>query len=312
MDIFITTFESVAVLLGIGLIGFLVIKRGILPENVLEILSSLALKIALPSLIFSNIITNFIPKNSPDWWQLPIWWLIFTGFLALLTYIFSRISKKEFRREFSISLFYQNGIFFPVAILSGIFGDASNQIVFLFLFTIFYPVFFFNTYQIFFKQKMQGSNLKRILNPVLIFTFTAILLRIFGLHIYVPDFVIQIANTVGGMTLPLIMLVIGGNIYLDFHKRGKLYLYEILKFVIVKNFIFPFILISILFFVRLDYTIALLLVLQSAVPPVTAVPIFTHRCGGNQSISNQFVVSSFIFSLISIPIALAVFNHIYS
>ena len=67
MDLFITTFESVAVLLGIGLIGFYIIKQRILPGNILSVLSPLALEIALPSLIFVRIVTTFTPEQYPDW-----------------------------------------------------------------------------------------------------------------------------------------------------------------------------------------------------------------------------------------------------
>ena len=77
MNLFITTFESVIVLLGIGLIGFLIIKKRIVPGKILGLLSPLALEIALPSLIFVNIIQNFSPSEAPDWWQLPLWWGFF-------------------------------------------------------------------------------------------------------------------------------------------------------------------------------------------------------------------------------------------
>jgi predicted permease len=159
---------------------------------------------------------------------------------------------------------------------------------------------------------MQSSNLKRLLHPVLIITILAIIIKIFGFNNKIPNFVVEIASNLGAMTIPLIMLVIGGNIYIDFKQRGNLYITEIAKFVIVKNFIFPIILLSILFFIRLDYTIALLLFLQAVVPPVSAVPIFTKRSGGNQSIVNQFVLFSFIISLVSIPIMISIFSIFYS
>ena len=137
MDLFITTFESVAVLLGIGLVGFWIIKRKIVSENALGFLSPLALDIALPSLIFVNIIEGFSPSVISDWWLMPLWWVVFMLISAVLTFVFRFISQKETRREFAMSLFYQNGIFFPLAILSGMFGDESPLIVYLFLFTLF-------------------------------------------------------------------------------------------------------------------------------------------------------------------------------
>ena len=73
MNLFITTFESVAVLLGIGILGFWIIRKRIMPGDILGLLSPIALDIALPSLIFVNILENFSPREWPDWWQLPLW-----------------------------------------------------------------------------------------------------------------------------------------------------------------------------------------------------------------------------------------------
>ena len=312
MNLFITTFESVAVLLGIGLIGFWIIRRHIIPVNILRFLSPLALDIALPSLIFVNIIQGFNPVDFPDWWQLPLWWGFFTIIAAGLTFVFMFISKKENRREFALSLFYQNGIFFPLAILAGMFGNDSPLLVFLFLFAIFYPAFFFSTSHIFFKKELKGNlNWRRIIHPVLIITLLAVLIKIGDFQTFIPNFVIDIFALLGGMTIPLIMLILGGNIYVDFRKKGQLQLIEILKFVMIKNIIFPLIFIGFLLFIRPVYEIALLLLLQSAVPPVTAVPLVAERFGGNRTIVNQFIVSSFMSSLITIPLIVVIFSNYF-
>ena len=120
VNLFLTTFESVAILLGIGIIGFYIIKREILPSMVLQSLSPLALEIALPSLIFVNIINGFSPQEYPNWWHLPLWWMFFVIVAGVFTVCFMFLSKKSNRREFALSLFYQNVIFFPLAILTGI------------------------------------------------------------------------------------------------------------------------------------------------------------------------------------------------
>lgn len=313
MDLFITTFESVAVILGIGLIGFLIIRKRIVPGNILGLLSPLALEIALPSLIFVNIIQNFSPSDSPDWWHLPLWWGFFTMVSAVLTFIFMFASQKKTRREFAISLFYQNGIFFPLAVLAGMFGDDSSYIVFLFLFTIFYAAFFFSSYHFFFKHKENNKlNWKKIIHPVLIATILAVIIRLGGVQNAVPDFVISIFALLGGMTLPLIMIILGGNIYIDFKKKGKLQILEIAKFVIIKNFLFPMLFLSILIIIQPSYYIALIILLQSAVPPVTAVPLVTERSGGDRPVVNQFIVGSFISSLVSIPAMVYLFEIFFT
>jgi predicted permease len=314
MDLFITTFESVAVLFGIGIIGFYIIKKEILPGNILSVLSPLALEIALPSMIFARVVINFTPEKFPDWWQLPIWWAIFTLISFFLTLCFMSVSKKIYRREFAISLFFQNSIFFPLAILAGIFPSDPSYLIYLFFFTIFFPPLLFSTYFFFFKsEKKININWRKIIHPVLIATIVAIIVGSVGISVAEDNFIIRIFSLLGAMTIPLLFIILGGNIFNDFKEKGKLQIFEITKFVIIKNFIFPLIFLGILinFPLHIPYHISIILIIQSAVPPVTAVPIVTERAGGNRSIVNQFIVASFIVSLLSIPLIMYLFSNYF-
>jgi predicted permease len=312
MDIFITSFESVAVLLVIGFLGFWIIKRDLFPGTVLKFLSPLAIDIALPCLVFFSIITNFSPEKTAGWWQLPICWLLFTAVSFPLSIIAGFVSQKNTRSEFTLSLFYQNGIFLPLVIIGGLFGDNSAYLVYLFLFTMFFPGFFFSTYHFFFGKKDHFLNWKKIVNPVLIASLVAVFIRYVGAHDYIPRFIISSIRLVGGMAIPSLLIIIGGNIYIDFQKKGTLYIREVMKFVFIKNLLFPLVFFSILILLRPSYSIALIILLESAVPPITAVPIVTERAGGNYNIVNQFVVASFVFSLFSISLMVMLFSMYFT
>src|SRR4030042_5298701 len=134
MDIFIVFFQSLLVLRGIGMIGVWITRRGIIPENVLSFLSRLAIDIALPCIVFSSIMSTFTPDKFPDWWQLPLWWLAFTGISLVLSLIMMFFSQKETRSEFAMNLFFQNGLFFPLIIISGIFGADNAYLPQLYIF----------------------------------------------------------------------------------------------------------------------------------------------------------------------------------
>jgi predicted permease len=313
VSLFITTFESVAVLLGIGVLGFWIIRRRILPGDILGFLSPLALDIALPCLIFANIVQNFSPSESPDWWQLPLWCFFFIAVAGALTFVTAFISAKDIRREFAISLFYQNAIFFPLAIIAGMHGDKSPYLVSLFLFTIFYPAFFFSTYHFFFEEKGNRTlDWRKIIHPVLIVMVGAIIIRLAGVQDFIPGFILSIFSMVGGMTVPLIMLILGGNIYLDFQKKGRVRVAEIIKFIAIKNIVFPLVFLGIVILLRPSYHVALLILLESAVPPVTAVPLVTERSGGNRAVVDQFLLASFLFSLISVSVMVSLFSMFFS
>ena len=314
MHIFNVVFQSVVALLGIGILGFWIIKRGIIPENVLGFLATLAIDIALPSIVFANVILGFSPSDYPNWWQLPLWWLFFALAALCVTLITIFVSQKSTRSEFALSLFFQNGLFFPLIIISSIFGSDSPYLPQLFIFIVFHPVMYFSTYYLFFKKTggaKRKLTLKRILNPVLFATFIAVTIRLFGGENYLPQFLVSIFEMLGGMTLPLLMIILGGSLYIDFQKKGQIYTTEVIKFILIKNIVFPLIFIGLLLLIRPSYNIALIILLESAVPPITGIPIVTEREGGNRSITNQFILASFIFSVVSIPAIFLLFSMFF-
>ena len=307
MNIFVSVFEAVAIMFGIGIIGFAIIHRKMVEADVFSLMVPLVVEIALPCLIFYNIITKFNPENFTKLWQLPLYWIIETFFFLILSILLSQIAKREIKKEFLVSLFYQNGIFFPIIIFSQLYGNKSIHLVNLFIFTMFYPSFFFNTISFFFTKRF---NRKNLINLVLIATILGILIKTAHMDQFFPEFLFKIFEKVGAMTIPLLMIIIGGNIYIDLQKKIKFEILENIKFVVIKNFIFPSVTMLLLYIMKLKGDLALLLFLESAVPPITAIPIFIHRAGGNSSIANQFLISSFIVSLISIPLMFAIFNSI--
>jgi predicted permease len=304
----VSTFESVALLLGLGGLGLWIIGRRVLPKEALGVLSTLALDIALPSLIFVNILQNFKPSEYKGWWLLPMWWFGLTALLGSLTAVCSFLSKRGTRREFAISLFYQNGLFFPLAILIGMFGSDSIYIVDLFFFMLFFPSLLFSTANLFFQKKTKALDWSKIINRVLLATVAATALRLAGAESIIPDFMVSALRMVGDMALPLLLLILGGNMYIDFKDKGRFYPLEVGKFIIMKNFLFPLVTLFVLVLIRPPYGVALLVILQAAVPPVTAVPILTDRAGGNRHLVNQFMFTSFAVSLISIPLMMGIFG----
>lgn len=313
MDVFLWVMEAVLVLLGIGTIGFWIARRNAIPENVQGFLIQLSVNIALPCMVFSSILVNFSPAKFPDWWELPLWWFVYAAVSLALTLMTVFVSSKDTRGEFAINLFYQNGLFFPLIILGGIFGLDTPYLPQLYIFIMLHPIMFFTTYQFFFKSRniQVQTPWQRIISPILVAIVLALIVQLLGVKDYLPDFVHSILETMGRMALPLIMIILGGSLYLDFRQKGKIYYKEIIKFLIVKNIVFPLAFLAILVIWRPSYIIALLFLLQAAVPPVTATPILTQRAGGNKAISNQFVLSSFIFSIVTVPTMFLLFSQFF-
>jgi predicted permease len=317
MNVFLITLQAVLALLGIGVLGFWVIGRKRVPSDTLAFLSSLAIDIAIPLLVVANLISDFSPQVYPDWWRMPLWWLGFAVVALALSLSASFLVKKEIRSEFTIGLFYQNGLFFPILIIEGLFGPDNSYLVPLFLFVIFHPSVIFSTYTLFFGKRIQKEKLnwRRIVNPVLVATIVGLVIGLVSANEYVPRFLVTIVTMVGAIATPLFMLILGGNVYNDFmygaSNNRSWYIREVVEFVVIKNVVFPLIYLALLLWLRPDSTTALIVMLQAAVPPITAIPILVERCGGNRQIASQFVVASFIFSVFSIPAVIYLFSRFF-
>lgn len=282
-----------------------------MPVKILEVLSPLILDIALPCLIFTNIFFRFDPANFPTWWTLPLWWI---GF-AIVTVLFSLfgmwVAKTKYKSEFGMSLLYPNAIFVPMVVIQNLFGESSPVLMELFIFTLLFPAFMFNTYFLFFKSNESINNVfswGKFLNPVLIATVLAVTIKLTGMQNYMPDVITSTTKILGNIALPLILILIGGNVYMDFKRKGEVQYKSIIKFITLKNFILPLIVLGILIIVKPPFSVAFLLFLLSAVPPITAVPILTDKAGGETYIANQFLIASFLMSIISIPLMMSLFQ----
>jgi predicted permease len=312
------TFEAVIVLLGIGVLGFWLIGRRRVPGTTLSFLSSIAIDIALPFLVLANLVRDFNVGSMPDWWKLPLWWLGFSAVALGLSLLTSLTARKDIRSEFTIALFYQNGLFFPLVIINGIFGIGNPYLVSLFVFMALHPSLVFSTYTMFFKGKIQTRSLswQRIVNPVLVTTLVGMIISLTAINRFVPGFILSIVTIVGAMATPLFLLILGGNIYNDFmfkeDGKRKFYVRDVVQFVIIKNIIFPLVFLGLLVLLKPESTVAFIILLQAAVPPITAIPILAERCGGNRAVSGQFIVGSFVFSVISIPAMIYLFSKFFS
>jgi len=316
MELFVAAFKSVAVLMGIGLIGFAILARKTVPLEVLKVLSPLVLEVSLPCMIFYNIIVRFNPSLMPDWWKLPLWWIGMVAFFLILTILGMQYVHRRYKGEAGIALFYPNATFFPIGIIPIVYGTDTILLVELFIFTLLMPIIVFNGYSFFFRSKAPNRKFSikdsKILNPILGATLLAVMLKLTNIDTSIPDFVITITEIVGATALPLLMLNIGGNVYVDFKRRGTFDFLSSAKFVITKNILFPAATLGMILLIRPPLSVATLIMIQAAMPPLSAVPVLTERAQGNVALVNQFLISSFMFSVLTIPLSLWCFEIFYN
>lgn len=306
LSVFLTVLEATLILLGVGILGFYLAARKVVPEVALGALLPLVLDIALPGMVFTDIFRRFSPSARPGWALLPLWWLLFTVASWILSTLICRLIRKDLRKEFRLSLFYQNAVFFPLIILSQLFGSNSTYIVDHFLFNLFFSAFFFGTVPLFFRtpnSRGLGLQWRRVFSPMLAVTVLAVGLSLLGWKSAVPELLVEITDLLGRMALPLILIVIGGSLYLDMKSAsGKVYVRETIIFLCAKNLLYPGLTLWVITQLRVPAEVGIIILLQSAAPPLTSVPLMVQREGGNKSAASQFLIAGFLFAVLTVPL----------
>lgn len=312
LGLFFTVFNSVAALLALGALGYWAISRGGLEEAALGSITHIAIDIAVPALLFVSIMDHFSPRGG--WWQVLVAGLAFTLYALLLALLFSPLAARATRREFLVSLAFQNAIFFPIVVIGALYGTASPYLADLFIFTLFFAPIVYNSVGLFFRGEGHARAQIRwslLFNPILVATLLALTLRFLRLEVSSLGFLYTAFQMLAGLSLPLLMLLLGGHIYLNIRHEQGFNWRENLKFVLVKGLAFPLITLGLLLWLRPAYNIALLVLLQSTLPPITAIPSLVRRSGGDDALAAQFITSSFITSLLTIPLMLALFGMLF-
>ena len=154
--------------------------------------------------------------------------------------------------------------------------------------------------------------MRQVFNPILVATLLALGFSFLGLDVHRLGFLYTMLKMLAGLALPLLLLL-GGHIYLNLKHERNFALRGNLKSAMMKGLTFPLVTLGLLLWLRPAYNIALLVMLESALPPITALPSLVGRSGGDGAIVAQFITTTFMFitSLVTIPAMLALFKTLF-
>ena len=212
MGIFGATLNQMAFLFSFILLGYLLSKRKLIPDNAQATLSKLENYLFIPALVLGTFIDNFTVATLSTAWQLLLSSLILGGIMIAISIPAVRLcSKSKYERNiFLYGLVFSNFGFMGNAVVSALFPDVFLEyIIFtLPLWTLIYlwgvPVLLMGDD----SQKMTlGQRLKSFLNPMFICMIVGMVIGLTGITL--PTFVTSAVSTAGSCMSPVAMLLTG-------------------------------------------------------------------------------------------------------
>jgi len=293
----------------LGGLGYILVKKKILSQEGLDALSRLVIQIIFPALILTQMLKNFSFNLYPNWWIFPLISLAITVAGLIVGWGLLKLSAlKTDRLQFLSLVAFQNSGYLPLAIAAAIFtGQQANDIfIFIFLFLLGFDLvawslgIYMLTY-----EKQAKFKLYSLFSAPVIANLTSLALIALGINKFIPSTLFKPLTMVGNCTLPLAMLVVGGNVALVQLKNIDKKITFI--FLLGKLIILPILGILIVLKLALPPLLGFLIVMQLAMPSATSLSVIIRRFNKPDALISQGVFFSHVIGLFTIPIFLSLY-----
>lgn len=303
MDIMVV-FQTMLKLFLLLILGFVLFKCHIFDEYTNKKISALIVNVASPMLIISSIAGVEGSNKSIVFLMIGAGILMYIGFI-ILGKIINRIfpfPKKDWPVYECMVVFANTG-FMGYPVLLDVFGQEA-----VFYASLIHMAFnfFVYTYAIMCLTKGDDSefklNFKQLLTPGIIFSFVGIF--IYLLDIQLPSVLMDTINSVGSLTAPLSMMMIGSSLAVypikDSFTDWRSYVFAFVRLMIV-----PFVTMIMCRLLHIDAYYANITIITNAMPVGSMVLMLATQYNANVKIVTRNIVVSTLLSVITIPIVVA-------
>jgi predicted permease len=296
------------VVLVIVVSGFLV-RRGILTQNVVTGMSQATIVLFLPCLIFSKVIQNLDPSIHTLWWALPVAGLampmVGLGAAALL---FAR--ELPAKRDMLALASMQNAGYLVLPVGYALFPDQFDRFaLYCFLFILGFNILLWSIGK---ALVSDGDNRgwKSLITPPLVANVAAVVIVLSGTDRFVPSILLDAVDLTGKAAVPVATAVLGallGSVTVRF--RG--YVWDGIRALGIKLVFLPALTILAVWFATLETTDPLLarfLILEAAAAPAAGLILQVRTYGGDEQKVGSLMLFSYVASMITMPLWLAVWE----
>jgi len=298
-----------------GLCGFILVRKKILPQDVSKILSKLVMDLALPLLIFSKMIVHFRFDEFKFWWLLPLVSIIMIFIGLFLGRVLSFGVNRDFKRDFISLCGYQNSGYLVLALITSMFAKEMADTLFIYVF-LFLAGFNFIIWSlgVFYlrHESSEDFNWKNFLTlPFIAVSFSLIIIA-FGLSKYIPNVLLTPCAKIGATTVPLGMIAIGAILgEVNFRFSIDIKNSNVIRIALIKLILLPFIVLLILSFINLPSKIKFFIFLESLMPSATSLAIIARRYRQEYLYIVNAVFMTHVLSLVTIPLFIALYYKFF-
>ncbi|MGG7162307.1 AEC family transporter [Clostridium ihumii] len=282
------------------IIGFYGSKRKIITKELNKGLTEILTKITLPLMIIASFNITYNSGIKSNIRKTLFYSAIIIVLSIVVTHLLLLIVKdKNKRKILEFGNVFSNCGFMGFPIIESIYG--SEGIIYASIFNMFFSIFMWSYGVMLFSDKISIKEIKKVLlNPGVIGVYIGALIML--LNIKMPEVIFSSIKSVGSITTPLSMLIIG-SILADINLGGYLKDITIYYGSFIKLIIIPMITLLFFIFIKEDTVVSKTLVILQAMPAAAMTSILAESFNKEAEYAAVFVfmttfLSVFTFSCV--------------
>ncbi len=317
--VFKTTLSQMMVMFLCLLVGFILNKKKLVPENGATVLSKLENYVLVPSLIINTFMDKCTVEALSKHYKLVLYSAVAVAVGVGLAYLLSGLFEKdEYKKNiYKYAIAFGNFSFMGNAIVPAILGGGDKDLAaewafkyLLFSLALNLVVYTWGIIILIPKDKKQGKNpAMNLLNPTVISIVIGVVLGLTGARKFVPEFLTatlgNFQSCMGPVAMVLTGFVIGGYNISKLLKNKKVYVMTALRLIV-----FPVLFVGILMLLKADIETITLCFFAYSTPMGLNTVIFPAAYGGDTETGASMAMISHTLCIVSIPLMYALLTYV--
>ena len=304
MSVLSATVGQMMVLFSLILMGYVVAKVKVVPENSATVLSKLENNLFVPALVLGTFVENFtVEKLSTAWKLFLVSFAICIVMMFLAIAVAKCCSKDQYIRNiYTYGLAFSNFGFMGNAVVSAVFPDIFLEYL-IFTMPLWTMIYMWGVPCLLIpseegKQTIK-SRLKSFANPMFAAMVIGVVIGLSGIQL--PNFLSTAVNVTGSCMSPIAMMLTGITIA-NMDVKKVLSIKSIYVVSIIRLLVFPLIFIGVFKLVPISQNIVVCTICSLAMPLGLSTLVIPGGYGKDTSVAAGMAVVSHLLSAITIPV----------
>ena len=310
MEIFTSTLNQTAFLFGLIIIGYILVKCRVLPENSATVLSKLENTVFIPALVLGTFIENFtIEKISVAWKLLAISFIVALVVIPISIFSSKVVTKDKYIQNiYTYGLSFSNFGFMGNAVVASLFPDIFFEYL-IFTLPLWIFIYIWGVPRLLItgsdKKQTFRESLKSFVNPMFIAMIVGMIIGL--IRIPLPGWIMSIIDVSGDCMSPIAMLLTGIVVSSISLKKAftniSIYIVSIIRLIV-----FPLIYILVASFFEISQTAYICGLCSLAMPLGLNTIVIPSAYGKDTSVAAGMAVISHLLAVVTIPVIFAIIN----